>query len=158
VNTDRATRQGVDGNSIMRCEDIQAVLFDYMTRELGQGRSDLVREHLRRCGKCQTVAAETQNTLDLLHRAARDQSGLPSRLSEKHRARLLWALTHPVLSWIYRHHVSASIIFTATVIALIITLLKGIDVLKTEEPGGVTVTIGEGPHPGVAPPGPAQEP
>ena len=128
----------------MKCADIQAALFDYLARELGEGRSDLIREHLRRCPRCQPVAAEIQQTLDLLHRAADDRAGLPRRLSEKRRARMLLALTHPALDWIHRHHILVSLILAAVVTAVAALLLRGIDVLKSEIPQGVTVTIGEG--------------
>lgn len=131
------------GQRVMACEEIQALLFDYMTRELGTGRSDLVREHLRKCTACQQAAAEMQDTLNLLHRANSGGDNVPARLSEQRRARILWALAHPVLDWMYRHHILVSILSTALALTLAALLLRGIHILKTRNWRGVTVNIGK---------------
>ena len=45
-----------------RCEETRPALFEYMTRELGSNRSELVREHLRHCHDCSLEAREIQTT------------------------------------------------------------------------------------------------
>ena len=64
----------------MPCGDIQALLYDYMNRELGGARSDLVREHLRHCPNCQKVAADIRRTTELLQAASRAESAIPGHL------------------------------------------------------------------------------
>jgi predicted anti-sigma-YlaC factor YlaD len=87
---------------IMKCDEIRDLLFDYLCRELGQARSALVREHLRKCSDCQAAAAEIQATLDVLGKA-RSATGMPDHLSPRHRARIIRASMHPVLDWVERH-------------------------------------------------------
>ena len=44
-------------DSESKCGDIQALLLEYVTQEeLGEGRRELVREHLRRCATCRAAA------------------------------------------------------------------------------------------------------
>ena len=111
-NNDKATHE-----NRLKCEDIQSVLFDYMSRELGSARSDLVREHLRKCAVCRELAADIQSTLDLMHQARADEPGMAIALSDDHRKRMIKALTHPLLHWITENHILVSIV--ATVIVLI---------------------------------------
>lgn len=128
------------------CDEIRSLLFDYMTRELGRGRSDLVREHLRRCQDCQAAAAEIQATLELLHQASDSEDGVPSRLSEERRERLIWAFTHPVMHWIERHHVMVSIAVALVVLGLVLGVLRRTPLWPVEDiPEGIPVTIGRPP-------------
>jgi len=129
-------------NRITRCEDMQALLFNYMTRELGQARSDLVREHLRKCEKCQAVAKDIQATMNLLRTASRSETVVPDHLSEDRRTRIIRAFTHPVIDWMDRHHIIVSIVVTIAVIVVLIVILRRMEVWKTREPEGITVTIG----------------
>jgi anti-sigma factor RsiW len=99
------------------CDDIRGVLMDYLSRELGEARSNVVREHLRGCEKCRQEAAEIQATLDELKRAS--HLVVPA-LSEDRRARILWAITHPVQDWIHRHHVLVSAVVSAVVIGCLL--------------------------------------
>jgi len=103
-------------DSFMKCEEIQGVLFDFMTRELGESRSELVREHLRGCPVCTRSAAEIQETLTLLETDSRQQSQIPESLSDEHRKRVIRSITHPILDWIYRHHKLVSIV--AAIVAI----------------------------------------
>lgn len=100
----------------MKCEDIQAVLFDYMSRELGGARSTLVREHLRKCDACQSSAQDIQATLDLLHSASKAETEAPEHLSDARRARIVRAFTHPVIDWIDRHHTLVSLLVALAVV------------------------------------------
>jgi len=149
-----------DAGRLLKCGDIRGVLFDYMTRELGPSRSELVREHLRRCVECQREAAEIRETLDLLQAASQRGKGAAGVLSEDRRRRLARACMHPVLDWVYEHHVLVSVLVAALVIAvsfarLLRTRLWSID----PPPPGFTVTIGEGKRPAGtnAPPVPARQ-
>jgi hypothetical protein len=113
-----------------------------MTRELGQGRSDLIHEHIRRCKKCQKSAADIQKTLDLLHKASEgDDFLIPKHLSKKHRARIKWAFTHPLLDWIYAHHIMVSVIVALLVLITTIVALKKMNLLKIEDYTGITVHL-----------------
>ncbi|MFC1498606.1 anti-sigma factor family protein [Verrucomicrobiota bacterium] len=126
----------------MKCEDIQEVLFDYMARELGDARSVLVREHMRKCEQCRSEAAEIQATIDLLRTDSKDDAGIPDHLSEERRARIIRALAHPVIHWIERHHILVSVIVTIMVIVVLLGFLKGVKMFKSRlEDPGVTVTV-----------------
>jgi hypothetical protein len=95
-------KEGSD-NALLRCEDMQMLLFAYMTRELGDVQSRVVREHLRTCATCRQEASEIDETLAAL-RAGADVSSGDLRLSDERRARLWRAVFHPVLDWIDHHH------------------------------------------------------
>jgi predicted anti-sigma-YlaC factor YlaD len=131
----------------MKCEDIQEVLFDYMTRELGQARSDLVRAHLRKCPKCQAAVKETQETLEFLKGASKVAADIPDHLSDRHRARIVRAFMHPVLDWIYRHHITVSIIVALAVTAVTLCVMYKVRMFRDRGlKSAITVTIGKG-HP-----------
>ncbi len=124
----------------MKCEEIQAVLFEYMTRELGQARSDLVRTHLLKCSDCKEEAAEIQKTMDLLHAASKMQEGQSGHLSDDRRKKLIMAIKHPVIYWFVTHHIIISIIMTG--IALLITLLMcSIKLWSDRSDDGIPVII-----------------
>ena len=130
----------------MECTEIQSVLFDYMSRELGPARSDLVRAHLRRCPDCQAAGAEIQKTIDLLTQASRNESGLAVSLSPDHRKRMSRAVMHPVLDWVYQHHVVASVLVVALVLAGLLLALRHTTIWRKDRPEpGPIVIIGEPP-------------
>jgi predicted anti-sigma-YlaC factor YlaD len=111
-------------DSVMKCEEIQGVLFDYMTHELGESRSELVREHLRRCPDCRRTAAEIQETLTLLETDSRQLSLIPESLSDEHRRRVIRSIAHPILDWIYRHHRLVSILTAIVAVTVAIFAIK----------------------------------
>jgi len=147
-------------NGKMKCEDIQAVLFDYMTRELGPARSDLVREHMRKCDACRAAAAEIKATLDLLQKASKStEEIMPSRLTRRRRKRIIRAMMHPVWDWISINHFVVSIIIMGLVILAALLILKKLEPWRLGDapPKSVTVTIGGGApeeQPKPAPPAP----
>jgi len=124
-------KKAADSNGkIMDCKDIQPLLFEYMNRELGTGRSVVVREHLRKCEKCQAEAADMQATVELLRKSSGQDDGIiPRQLSDEHRKRISWSITHPVLDWIYAHHMLVSIVVT-----LMVLIAIGLWSCKEEEP------------------------
>ena len=134
-----------------RCEDIQPLLFDYMTGELDQGRSGAVFKHLRACDDCRGAATDVKSTLDLLRKASQSQPKLMERLSDDRRARLIRAFMHPVLRWTYVHHTLFSILAAVATTAVIVTLLWQFNPWRDGDPAntgtdpgntGVVVTIG----------------
>jgi len=144
-----------------KCEDIQSVLFDYMTRELGEGQAKLVREHLRHCADCSRAAAEIQATLDLLRSASRRQSKSPAHLSEDRRSKMRHAVAHPVRHWMEQHHVLVSVLVTVVVLLAGFLVLRRLRVWeKSEVARGITVHINRLPVPAPAtnPPPPEVEP
>jgi predicted anti-sigma-YlaC factor YlaD len=126
--------------TLTKCEEIQSVLFDYLARELGTAQSDLVREHLRRCESCRRSAADLLRTMELL-RAADRAARAPAQLSDERRKRLVWAIMHPVLDWIYGHHMLVSIIVALLAIALVLGLLRNKSLWAPAELEGVSVTL-----------------
>ena len=86
---------------LVPCKDIQSVLFDYMSHELGDKQSWLVHEHLLHCEDCRREAASIKATLDLLR--SDTSVVIPEHLPNSIRRRLERAILHPVLDWIYEH-------------------------------------------------------
>lgn len=120
-------------NSLLRCEDIQVLLFAYMTRELGDVQSRVVREHVRTCDVCRQEAAAIEETLAML-RAGADESGEEAlRLSDERRARLWRAVFHPVLDWIDRHHRLVAAVVALVTLLLTIFLLRHAAIWKQQQ-------------------------
>lgn len=130
-------------NRLPRCEEIQAVLVDYMTRELGPARSALVREHLRKCPFCQTAAADIQATFELLRQASGADDS-PEHLSDDRRARIHRAVMHPLMHWIERHHVLVSLAAALVLVTVLFVLLRHARLWVEEQPRGIPVRIGWG--------------
>jgi predicted anti-sigma-YlaC factor YlaD len=127
---------------IMKCDEIRELLFDYLCHELGEGRSTLVREHLRKCPDCQAAATEMQNTLDVLGKASKS-GDVPDRLSPERRARIMRASMHPALDWI-ENHVAISAILAILIAAILIMLafMFRLPALPPEDGPSYDVTIG----------------
>lgn len=105
----------------MACEEIQALLYDYLTHEIGRARGELIREHIRKCDGCRAAAADVQATLRLLQGASAQERREPLSLSIDRRKRIWRAFMHPVLDRMYRHHIFVSILIA--ILALLIGLL-----------------------------------
>ena len=116
----------------VKCEIIQSLLLDYLNRELDPVRSDMVWKHLKKCAECEREANEMEATLEVLRRASRVPGNAPEHLSEKHRASIVRALTHPVLHWMEKYHVVASLVVAVLIIAGIVIYLRWVE--KHEEP------------------------
>jgi predicted anti-sigma-YlaC factor YlaD len=133
-----------NGHSI--CREVQGVLYDYMTRELGSARSEVVREHVRRCEVCRAELAGLQKTLDVLSLARK--APVPSRLSEHHRRRISRAVSHPVLDWICNHNVIVALSATLLAILLAAILMRwAMDVESPDNSDAVPIDLS--PHRGV---------
>ncbi|OVE74051.1 hypothetical protein BVX94_01870 [bacterium B17] len=133
-------------NIPLNCEEIQELLFEYMSRELGDGRSDLVREHLRKCKDCQSALSEMEFTIDFLRETSKITVP-PSRLSDKHHARLVRALTHPVLDWVYVHHMIVSLIIALLVLGITFGVLRKTKIWREiNMDGAIQVFLGSPPE------------
>ena len=137
--------RALNENGRIPCEEIQGLLFGYMSRELGEGRSDLVREHIRKCADCQAAAADMQDTMSVLQGASEEEAGIPRRLSDDRRARIAFSFTHPVLDWMYQHHILVSAVMTLVVLVLLGLLLIQVRIWRSGplDPG---VPVKIGPH------------
>ena len=132
-------------DNVMKCEEIQDALFDYMARELGESRSELVREHLRRCAACSRAASEIQETLSLLETDSRQASDIPEALSDEHRKRVIRSIAHPILDWSYRHHGLVSTVVAMAAVTLAFFVLKHATSRSREPPeSGPPVMIKHG--------------
>jgi predicted anti-sigma-YlaC factor YlaD len=118
------------GATSVKCDEIQSVLFDYMTHELGQARSDFVREHVRKCGACQKAALEIQATLALLGKAASETAGAPERLTDERRKKVQRAFVHPILHKIEKYHIPISILIAVVLIVILVILVSTREVIE----------------------------
>lgn len=136
-----------DTGELVRCEDIQSVLLEYAERELGDSRSALVREHIRQCDNCQAAFNDIMKTVSMLQDASRPDEELPSRLSDKHYARIVRALMHPVLDWIFVNHKLVSAIVVIIVLICSLFVLQKVRIWKVEnlDRNSYRVYIGTGP-------------
>ena len=150
-NNDYKPDRSVDDSNatprILKCEDIQPLLTEYLAHELGEARSVLIREHLNRCPKCRSAAADLQNMFELLRSASRDEAAaLPSQLSERRRRRIRWALVHPFLDWIYAHHILVSLVAGVLAILLVLAFVRRAPITEANEiEQGIPVNIDGGP-------------
>jgi len=121
-------------NALLRCEDIQMRLFAYMTRELGDVQSRVIREHLRTCGVCRLEASGIEETLCTLRAGAdaEDANG-EMRLSDERRERIWRAVFHPVLDWIDRHHRLVAAVVALLTLLLSLFLLRHAAIWKVQE-------------------------
>jgi len=115
---------------LVPCKDIQSVLFDYMTHELGDKQSWLVHEHLLHCEECRREAASIQATLDLLR--SDTSVVVPEHLPNSIRRRLERAILHPVLDWIYEHRRLVAGVLAIGIIALLAFLADRFTQAKPE--------------------------
>jgi predicted anti-sigma-YlaC factor YlaD len=133
-------------SATIKCEEIQAQLMTYLTREMGEGRLDLIREHLKKCPDCQAEAAQVRETLGFLHDASATEGAMPTRLSAERRALIVRAYLHPVLDAVYRHHIVVSIVVTILALILVGSVLRKVKAWHTEKlDPGIPITIGGGP-------------
>jgi len=122
------------------------MLLDYINRELDPVRSDMVWKHIKKCADCEKEVREMESTLEVLRRASRDRAGMPDRLSDKHRASIVRALTHPILHWMERYHVVSSLVVAIIVIAGIVVYMRWVETHpekqpKYEDPVGVNLGV-----------------
>lgn len=127
-----SARQGAIDDRLLNCEDIQAVLLAYMSRELGDTQSVLVREHIRKCEKCRAEAAEIEATLTFMHGSSGDGLAGDERLTDERRERILRAVLHPLVDWIDLHHRLVAIVLAVVVLATALFALRNFEIFKRE--------------------------
>ncbi|MBM4147706.1 MAG: hypothetical protein FJ224_01480 [Lentisphaerae bacterium] len=126
------------------CPDVRDVLFDYLSGELGGARSELVREHLRRCADCRSAAAELSDAAMLLKRASQRQAGVPEMLSDERKRRIRRAAEHPAMQWVVRRHVLVSLIAAVLAAAVVFLVLRRARMYREQEWDGIGIEIGVG--------------
>lgn len=107
----------------VKCEVVQPLLVSYMSHELGESRSDLVREHLRKCCNCQKIVNDMQSTMDVLNSAAKLPSPIPDRLTPERRLKINWYFKHPFMLWIERNILLISTVFMFLLLILMTFLM-----------------------------------
>jgi predicted anti-sigma-YlaC factor YlaD len=133
VSGNTTNGQGRAESKLVKCEDIQPLIFGYMNHELGEGRTAVVREHVRKCKACQATAKDIQATLDLLHAASKTQTPPAERLSEKRRERIFWAFSHPVMDWLKKNLLIVSLV-GALIVGVAIVMFYRLLIEKHFEP------------------------
>ncbi len=122
------------GENVLKCDDIQELLLAYMSRELGDAQSLVVREHIRKCETCRAEAAEIEATFALLRRGSEGGVEGP-RLTDERRERILRAVFHPVIDWIDVHHRLVSIALAILVLVVAFLAVRHAEIWKYEPVG-----------------------
>ena len=125
----------VDGNRRTLCHAVRPLLFEYMSHELPNSQTVLVREHLRGCKECSAEAAEIERTLDLLKSADPALESEPA-FEPRRRARMLWLMEHPIVSWFFLHRRATGVlcaIVMLTAIFCALMLVKRYEALRDNE-------------------------
>ena len=118
-------RQAAHDATSVECDEIRAVLYDYMARELGEMRSRLVREHLRHCPTCSGEAAAIEAALQALRETAPPSTDTATpALSAGRRRRLRLLVRHPWLDWIDRHARLFALLVTCLILAVVLLTLR----------------------------------
>lgn len=102
------------------CGKIRDMLFEYMSHELGDPQSLLVREHLRHCEACSDTAQKFQKTIEFMRRHDPAES-VAAAISPKRRRRLIWLMEHPFVAKCLKHYKMTSLV--VAVLVLIVTFL-----------------------------------
>jgi hypothetical protein len=132
-NNDMPTgSEGIPQEPVLTCEDFQGLLFAYMSRELGDTQSMFVREHIRKCDRCRSEAAEIESTLALLKSASKADVPEDSRLTDERRKRILRAVFHPVMNWIDMHHKLVSVLLAIVALIVSFFFLRDFEIFRTE--------------------------
>ncbi len=118
------------GEQPLKCDEIQAVLLAYMTHDLGETQSILVREHIRKCDSCRAEAAEIEETFSLLRQTGGTSDHL--HLSDERRKRILLAVFHPAINWIDLHHKLVSVVLAVVILTTTILALRNFAIFRNE--------------------------
>ncbi len=117
----------------MRCDDIQSLLLDYINGELGEGRKDLVRDHMEKCAKCQETAQEMRLTIAIL-KTSRHKYGSVHHLSTNRHLRIIRALLHPVQEWMINHHIFISLVIALMIVILVWAVMSRGHIIHNDDP------------------------
>ncbi len=125
----------------LKCAEIQDHLVEYLSHELGEARSILIREHLRKCADCTAALNDIQAAFDALQETKRLDLDLPTHLTDDTRARVMKVVRDPFDNWIDKYHRLVAVAVTVLVLALAILLLARIRVSLYPEDADMQVTI-----------------
>lgn len=132
--SERRDERSID-TTYCSCDDIQACLVDYVTRDLGDRQSRVVVEHLRDCETCRREAARMNETVKSLREVLSDDSHLNARLSQRRLKRIRLAAVHPLLDWVYQHHRLVSLVLAIIVVVITIYSIRHVELFKQPELG-----------------------
>jgi predicted anti-sigma-YlaC factor YlaD len=141
VNSSKAQGRAAKPSGVphpMGCDRIRPLLFDYMSRELGESRAALVREHIRHCEACQHELAAIEATVSDLRSGA--ASTKAAGLTERRRKRLTRLASNPFLNWIDENHRLVAMLLALLSLLIILLSLRNVTV-NTFEPEDVGETI-----------------
>ena len=125
-----------------KCEDIQAHLFAYITHDAGQGRTEIIKKHLENCKTCQIEAAQIKEAVSFLHDVAHTTDNIPTKLTEKRKELIVRSFMHPVLDFIYRHHIIISIVTAIITLTITLCVLRQVKIWHSEKlDTGVSVSL-----------------
>lgn len=125
----------------MKCTDIQPHLFAYITHDAGQERTSIINKHLKHCNTCQTEAKQISDAINFLNSTHKIEN-IPTQLSEKRKKLIIRSFMHPIIDFIYRHHITMSIIAAIITIAITLCILRQVKVWHSEQlDTGVPVSI-----------------
>ena len=113
----RRRKKKPGGGHPVDCATIRGELFAYLSHELGDGQSTLVREHLRRCPACSEEAVRIQKVVAALRLHDPGEAAAPA-FEGRRRRRLLWLMAHPFIAACVRHHVATSIVVAVVLLAV----------------------------------------
>ena len=113
------------------CGQIRELLFAYLTHELGDAQSLLVREHLRHCPDCATEAREMQETVDLIKQND-PAASVATRFAPKRRKRLIWLMEHPFIAKCIKHNRITSLVVMIVVLAILFAILWSLRIYREE--------------------------
>ncbi len=127
----------------MKCTDIQAHLFAYITHDAGQERTELIKKHLGHCSNCQAEAKQIKDAINFLNSTHKIEN-IPTQLSEKRKKLIARAFMHPIIDFIYRHHITMSIIAAIITITITLCVLRQVKVWHSEQlDTGIPVSIAQ---------------
>ena len=113
------------------CGQIRELLFAYLTHELGDAQSLLVREHLRHCPDCATEAREMQETVDLIKQND-PAASVATSFAPKRRKRLIWLMEHPFIAKCIKHNRITSLVVMIVVLAILFAILWSLRIYREE--------------------------
>ncbi len=117
---------------LLCCGDFRELLAAYMMRELGDVQSRVLREHLRNCKECRREAAEFRSMLETLQSDHRGTEASEGRLTQERRSRIMRAVFHPVLDWMYCHHRMVSSFCAVLILVIVLYLLRQVALFRVE--------------------------
>lgn len=131
----------VEARRKLKCGEIQEHLVAYLTHDLGEARTVIVREHLRKCQDCTDALNDIQTAFEALQKTKHLDADIPAHLSEEERSVVFTAVSSPLNNWLDRHHRLIAIIVTVLIFGVVLLLLSRLRVSLYPEGEEVQVII-----------------